>query len=357
MIKVDTKNMATQAQKMQQIAEQLDNIAASVASVNRTLRWNTSIAYTVRNSLTAYTVYTSHLGEKAAKLGNALQTSAIKYEEAETKIKQCESLSLKEQLEDMIDRYPYHNHYGDGSVLDVAKDALEKLGDIDVLPSIIGIIGRPVTPSERHAMIQSIVDLYDAAKEKGVAGVEWFWEKISGYDLDTEIYETVVEDIVFKALGVDDIDDIAKTAGQFGDVVDDFKTGRFDGETITNIYGVVMQTTKTVGESPFTPAEIKIVGNTLGIVEEYSNRIDKYTDQCVDAIQNGDFVGFAAGVGKSVVTLGRGVVDVSVQTIGDVFMLEEVGAAMSMITGYDIPGAVGDFGSKIADGFDDLFNL
>jgi len=89
MLKVDTSCMETQAQRMNRIAEQLEDIASRVASVNRTLRWNTSIDYAVRRNLTAYNKTLSDFDNKAKQLSQVLTSAASQYNKAETNAKSC----------------------------------------------------------------------------------------------------------------------------------------------------------------------------------------------------------------------------------------------------------------------------
>lgn len=87
MIKVDTACMSAQAQKMQDIANQLNDISGRVASANRTLRWNTSIDTKIRASLNSSSNTITGLDGKASRLSTTLYTAVSKYESAEEKAK------------------------------------------------------------------------------------------------------------------------------------------------------------------------------------------------------------------------------------------------------------------------------
>lgn len=83
MLKVDTVCMETQAQQMQIIATQLNDISSRVAAVNQKLRWNTNIAAIVRLSLTACSTSISKLDDKSERLAQALISAADQYTQGE----------------------------------------------------------------------------------------------------------------------------------------------------------------------------------------------------------------------------------------------------------------------------------
>lgn len=152
MIKVDTNSMAAQAQQMQKIAEQLNNIASSVASVNRTLRWNTSIEAKIRASLNSSSKGISGLDNTAGRLSSALVSAVNKYESAEEKAKSGEYISrVKDAIEEINDKI-FGDRDGDGfDFSDIIGNISEQINDFtdgentgfdpgDVL-SILGIIG------------------------------------------------------------------------------------------------------------------------------------------------------------------------------------------------------------------------
>lgn len=84
MLKVDTACMEMQAQQMQEIANKLNDIASRVASVNRKLRWNTSIAASVRSNLAAYSSTVSALDDKASVMAHVLRSADQQYQDCET---------------------------------------------------------------------------------------------------------------------------------------------------------------------------------------------------------------------------------------------------------------------------------
>lgn len=85
MIKVDTACLESQAGQMQAIARQLDKIASSVDSVNRALRWNTSINLAVKASLSGSSLTISNLESKAIILSGVLSSAASQYAAAENR--------------------------------------------------------------------------------------------------------------------------------------------------------------------------------------------------------------------------------------------------------------------------------
>ena len=85
MLKVDTSCLENQAVSMQTIANKLNTISDNIDSVNRALRWNTSINFLVRTSLKASGTAVSALDGKASALSRVLREAANEYKNAEKK--------------------------------------------------------------------------------------------------------------------------------------------------------------------------------------------------------------------------------------------------------------------------------
>lgn len=183
MIKVDTVCLEAQARQMNSIADQLNKISASVASVNRALRWNTSIDIQVRNSLSSCSKSVFLLDDKASGMGNVLSASAAKYRTAEQNAKKGEFLP---KLPDVI-----------GEVAD----------------TII-----PIPPGHKEPKIPDAVERIKDTWEQ----VQYNWDDIERPDPDARILDSKVAGGV-----VDAIRDVVENVGfpevEIGDVLEKLK--------------------------------------------------------------------------------------------------------------------------------------
>lgn len=96
MLKVDTVCMETQAQRMRQIAEQLNDISSRVAAIDQRLRWDTSVTAAVRSSLRGSRNAIGGLEDPAAQLARVLQDAADRYQRAEKDASSCVGSGAKE---------------------------------------------------------------------------------------------------------------------------------------------------------------------------------------------------------------------------------------------------------------------
>lgn len=87
MLKVDTARMEAKITQLNEIAKQLDGIASRVSSVNRKLRWNTSISATTHTTLALTSGGISTLNRKVSGLAFALNSAVSQYIQAEKSAK------------------------------------------------------------------------------------------------------------------------------------------------------------------------------------------------------------------------------------------------------------------------------
>lgn len=201
------------------------------------------------------------------------------------------------------------------------------------------------------------LEQYSKVKDWTADKLEWVWEKITGYDLDQDIYLTFIEDVLFEFVGLDAIDAVLSSGESFAVVMQDVSRGDFSMDTISRLYKVFSKSVNKILDSPLSPAELKILSNVIKVSEKYSDLQGEYEDIAIEKTKNGDYFAVPLYLLQSLVLLGKGVTDASVQSIIDVFMLDVAGSALSMITGYDIPGKFSEWGTAVSDFVDDLFGM
>lgn len=199
--------------------------------------------------------------------------------------------------------------------------------------------------------------LYSKVKDWTAGKLESKWEKITGHDLDRDIYLTFIEDILFEFIHFDQVDGFIDNLETIEQITVDISSGNISMATVSGLYKVYSKGVNEILDSPLTPVELKLVSHTIKASQKYADIEDGYREVAVKKFINGDYWALPVYLGQSLVLLGKAVTDVAAQTIIDVFMLEEAGTLLSMITGYDETQALEDFGTAVNDYVDVLFGM
>lgn len=238
----------------------------------------------------------------------------------------------------------------------VARDVSDVLEEVRRYAALMNsVCGALAEIDENFCYVE--LKQYSKIKDWTAEKLEWVWEKLTGYDLDTDTYLTFIEDVLFELPGLDLIETVFSTSESCGVIIQDINRGTFSMDTVSRLYKVFSKGVNKAMESPLTPVELKVISHTLKSFQKYGELDDKYREIAVDKTLEGDYWAIPVYLSQAFVLLGKELVDVMVQTVSDVFMLDVAGSALSMITGYDVPGKIEDFGTAISDFVDDLFGM